>query len=330
MPPGKLMKNSTNAILYALLAFALFSTHDVVIKSLGGNYSPFQLIFFSVLMGFPLVTLQLLGDKTVDTLIPKYPLITLSRTLAVVLGSVCAFYAFSNLPLAQTYSIIFAMPLLITLMAVPILGERVGIWRGLAVLIGLGGVFVVLQPGQTSLTLAHAAALICAFCGAYASIVVRKIGREERSVVLIIYPMVANFFVMALLMPFSYKPMPVTDLGMMFLTAGSALLANLCLIKAYRLAEAAIIAPMQYSQILWAVLYGSIFFNETVTWNTAAGATIVIASGLFIVLRENKGASINSPVTKARSRFATPNAPSLSSLLRIRFGSTSPDTKADQ
>ncbi len=322
------MKDNTKAILFALLAFGLFSTHDIVIKTLGGTYSPFQLVFFSVLMGFPLVTMQLLGDKTVDTLIPKYPLITLSRTVVVVIGGVCAFYAFSNLPLAQTYAIIFAMPLLITIMAVPILGEHVGIMRGFAVLAGLGGVFVVLQPGQTDLTLAHGAALLCAFCGAYASVVVRKIGREERSVVLIIYPMVANFFIMALLMPSTYKPMPIQDLGFMFLTAAFALMANFCLIKAYRLAEAAVIAPMQYSQILWAVLYGALFFNESINWNTILGAAIIISSGLFIVARENSGKSINSPVTKNRTRFATPSAPPLSSLLRFRFGNTK--TKSQQ
>jgi S-adenosylmethionine uptake transporter len=132
--------------LFALLAFAIFATHDVVVKLLGGEYSPIQIIFFSVLLGFPLVSVMLMNDRTDGHLRPVHPWWTALRTVSAVITGLTAFYAFSVLPLAQTYAILFAAPLLITVLAIPILGEKVGIRRGLAVVAGLIGVMVVLRP----------------------------------------------------------------------------------------------------------------------------------------------------------------------------------------
>ena len=309
------MPSSLRGSLLALLAFGIFATHDVLIKYLGGTYAPFQIVFFSVLFGFPFVTFLLLRDSTEANLIPRHPWWTAIRTIAAVITAVTAFYAFSVLPLAQVYAILFASPLLITLLAIPILGERVGWRRGLAVLVGLGGVIFVLQPGTTELTLGHGAALLAACTGAFASIIVRKIGREERSVVLILYPMVANFVLMGAALPFVYQPMPGEDLGALAVIAAMALTATFCLIVAYRLAPAAMVAPMQYSQIIWATVYGILFFGEALEINTIAGSVIIIASGFYIVLRENGGASATTPVLRTRSRAATPTAPRVAPFL---------------
>lgn len=313
---SKLSPNTRGAGL-ALLGFAIFATHDVVIKFLGGTYSAFQIVFFSVLMGFPVVTLMLMRDNTDGNLRPVHPWWTALRTVAALITGVTAFYAFTVLPLAQTYAILFASPLLITLLAIPILGEKVGIRRGVAVIVGLIGVMIVLRPGEAELGLGHAAALTAAVCGALASIIVRKIGKEERSVVLLLYPMVANFAVMACVMPFVYVPVPVTHLGLFGVIALFAFLGMLCIIAAYRRAEAVIVAPMQYSQILWAVLYGTLFFGETPDWNTAIGASVIIASGIYIVLREGRtDRSKNRPVLETRSRPETGTMPRVNLMMR--------------
>ena len=112
--------------LFALTAFAVYSTHDVVVKFLGSSYSPIQIVFFANLFGFPIVTLMLMRDRVDGNLRPRHPWWTLIRTVAAVTSTLCVFYAFSVLPLAQTYALIFAAPLLITILAVPILGETVG------------------------------------------------------------------------------------------------------------------------------------------------------------------------------------------------------------
>lgn len=299
------MSPNTKGVLLGLAAFGIFATHDVIVKYLGATYGPFQIVFFSVIFGFPLVTFMLVGDTSTENLRPHHPWWTGLRTASVLVTGVCVFYAFSVLPLAQTYAMLFAMPLLITLLSIPILGERVGLHRGGAVVVGLIGVMIVLRPGSSDLTLGHLAALVGAFSASLASIIVRKIGRDERDVVLLLYPMLGNFLVMGALMPFDYKPMTLVDLGAVAMLAALAFAAMLCMIGAYKSGEAVIVAPMQYSQIIWASAFGYMFFNETPDLQTLIGAAVIIASGIYIVLRESrKDISENTPVLRSRSRAA--------------------------
>ena len=313
------MTPNARGALLALLAFALFSTHDVVIKTLGGFYAPVQIVFFSVLLSFPLATIMLMRDATPGTLIPRHPWWLALRTLAACSTAISAFYAFSVLPLAQVYAIIFASPLLITVLAIPILGEKVRLRRWMAVMVGLLGVLVVLRPGSTDLTLGHAAAGVTALGGAVAAVVVRKIGSEERPVVMMLYPMVANLAIMGALLPFVYEPMPITHLGLFAIVAMFAWLAGWLTILAYQSGEAAVIAPMQYSQIIWASIYGFFFFDERIDQSTAIGTAIIIASGVYIVLRESRsGTSQNTPVLRSRSRPETGTVPRASLYMRLR------------
>lgn len=303
------MTPNLRGALFGLLAFGIFSTHDIIVKYLGGTYSPFQIVFFSVLFGFPIVTFLLVRDEKRANLRPKHPWWIAVRTAASVVVGISAFYAFTVLPLAQVYAIIFASPLLITLLAIPMLGETVGWRRGLAVVVGLGGVVVVLQPGATDLTLGHGAALLAAIGGAIASLIVRKIGREERSVVMLLYPMIANFVLMGAAMPFYYQPMPGQDLAALAVISALALTASACLIIAYRSAPAVMVAPMQYSQILWAAVFGTLLFDEALDTPTLIGSGIIIASGIYIVLREDRGGgSSTTPVLRTRTRVGAPSA----------------------
>jgi drug/metabolite transporter (DMT)-like permease len=318
------MSPNAKGALFALLAFGVFSTHDVIVKILGASYSPFQIVFFSVLLSFPLATVMLMRDAKPGTLVPVHPWWLALRTGAAVVTGVSAFYAFSVLPLAQVYAILFAAPLLITILAIPVLGETVRLRRWIAVLVGLVGVLVVLRPGQTDLTLGHLAALAAAVGGSLASIVVRKIGNEERPVVMLLYPMVVNFVLMACALPFVYQPMPIEHLGLLAVIATFAWIASRLVIAAYQNGEAAIIAPMQYSQIVWATIFGFFFFDETIDQATGIGAGIIIASGLYIVLRESRsGNSENTPVLRTRSRSETATTPRVSMFMRIA-GKTPP------
>lgn len=94
------MGSNTTGALLALLAFAIFATHDVIVKILGADYSPIQIIFFSVLFGFPWVTLMLIRDANSGNLRPRHPYWTAFRTLATTLTGVSVYYVFSTLPLA--------------------------------------------------------------------------------------------------------------------------------------------------------------------------------------------------------------------------------------
>ncbi|MGB0438778.1 MAG: DMT family transporter [Paracoccaceae bacterium] len=304
------MSSNAKGALIALLAFGIFSTHDVIVKTLGAHYSPFQIVFFSVLFSFPFVSFMLIRDKSPGHLRPIHPWWTALRTVAVLATASSAFYAFSVLPLAQVYAILFTAPLIITVLAIPILGETVRLRRWLAVSVGLCGVIVVLRPGSTDLTLGHLAAMVAAVCSALASIIVRKIGRDERSVVLLLYPMLANFVAMGAALPLVYVPMPLSHMVGLALMSGMAFAASALMISAYKTGEAVVVAPMQYSQIIWATAFGALFFDELPDMWTALGAAIIIASGIYIVLREGKPqASDNTPVLRSKTRFETGTVP---------------------
>lgn len=302
----------------SLLAFGVYATHDALVKVLGAEFSPFQLIFFSTLLSFPLAVLLLLRDAEPGTLRPVHPWWVALRASATVVTGLSAFTAFSLLPLAQTYAIVFAQPLLITLLAVPVLGERVRLRRGLAVVVGLLGVMVVLRPGSAPLSWGHLAALVAAVGGAVSSVVVRRVGRDERPVVLMLYPMLANLAVAACALPFVYRPMQAEELALSAAMAGLGWTGGLVMIAAYKAARAVIVAPMQYVQILFAAAYGALLFSETIDAWTAVGAGVIVASGLYIVLREDTpGASATQPVLRTRLRPETGTAPRASVLGRV-------------
>jgi len=309
------MSPNAKGAIYALLGFALFSAHDVIVKYLGGNYSTFQILFFSVLFSFPMVLTMHLRERSSQDLIPKHPWWSTLRVLATVITGISAFYAFSVLPMAQVYAFLFCMPLVITVLSIPILGEKVGIHRGGAVIVGLIGVMIVLRPGSTEFTLGHIAALTAAMFGGLGSLIVRKIGKDERNIVLLLYPMFASLLLMGALMPPSYVPLKLLDLGALALMAILASTAQLCIILAYKSGEAAVVAPMHYSQIIWAIIYGFFIFQEWPDAMTLIGSLVIIASGSYVVFRESrKKVSQNTPVLRNRSRADTGTVPRISFL----------------
>jgi len=324
-------KSNLKGVAFALAGFAVFSTHDVVIKVLGGSYAPFQILFFSALLGFPVATLMLITDKTPGTLRPVHPWWVMARTAAALVTGVSAFYAFSVLPLAQVYAFIFAAPMFITILSIPMLGEKVGTHRWAAVAMGLAGVLIVLRPGAEPLTLGHAAGITAAAGSAFASVIARKIGAEERSAVMMLYPMMANVAIMGMILPFVYVPMPIEHLGLLAIVAIFGFTGALCTILAYRSADAAIVAPMQYSQIIWAAIFGALFFNEYPDRFTWIGAGIIVLAGVYVVVRESMGGkSDNTPVLRTRSRAETGTTPRISAMLRARSDSVLPGYEALQ
>ena len=219
--------------------------------------------------------------------------------------------------MAQVYSILFAAPLLVTVLSVPLLGERVGRHRWAAVVAGLCGVLVVLRPGTAPLGLGHLAALMGAGATALSAIAVRKLGRSERTVILLLWPMIGNFLLTGASLGFAYRPMLAGDLALTGVIAVLGLAAGFLLILAYQAGEAANVAPMQYSQMLWAIGYGWLLFDERPDAMTLLGSGLIIGSGLYILMRERTGSSRLRPVTEARLRSETVTAPRPSLLGRL-------------
>lgn len=309
--------NNVKGALLSLSAFSIYASHDVLVRYLGATYAPMQILFFASLMSFPLITLMIVRDGAQSSLRPVHPWWVATRSLAMVCAGIFGFYAFSVLPMAQVYAILFTVPLLVTLMAIPVLGERVGIHRAGAVVLGLIGVLIVVRPGSAPLSLGHIAGLLAACCVALQSVIARRVGQEESQIVMMLYPFAAIFVTMGGALAFVYVPMPLIDFTAM---AGISILgffAALLLVGAYRSGEAAIVAPMQYSQIIWAAIFGALFFNEHPDTPTLIGAGVIIASGLYIVAREAlAGNSENTPVLRTRSRAIAPGGFRVSQVLK--------------
>jgi S-adenosylmethionine uptake transporter len=281
-------RRNLKGALLALGAFAVFASHDAAVKALGASYHAAQIVLFSALFGLPAVLLLIIRERAPLTLRPRDPWGVALRSGAVALASLCSFFAFSRVPMAQAYAIFFSTPILVTLLAVPLLGEKVGLRRAVAIAVGMAGVLIVLRPGQAPLGIGHLAALGAALASSLVAIMTRKLGGSERTVVLLVYPMLVNVAVMGLAQPFVYRPVAGADLLLMIYVAFGAFFAMSLLIAAYRNAEAVLVAPMQYSQIIWAVVFGLAFFGEMPDLQTLIGAGIVMASGLYILMRERR------------------------------------------
>ena len=269
--------------LLALAAFFAYACSDVSIKALGHGMSSFQVMFFAACCTVPPVLAQIYWMDRKASLWPVLPGLTALRVVISVVGSVFVTYTFTHLPFEQCYAIFFTMPLMITVLAWPLLGERIDPVRGGIIVVGFVGVLIALQPGTTSFQLAHLAAVGGAVTGALNSLLLRKIGHRETAGVILLYPVLVQVVGTGLIMPFVWSPLTLSDwyVGVQMGVLGTA--GGLFIIAAYRTAPAIVVAPMQYSQILWASLLGFVLWGERPTLVTTVGIAVIIAAGVALL-----------------------------------------------
>jgi drug/metabolite transporter (DMT)-like permease len=279
---------SLRGSLLALASFGCYACCDVSLKALGAaQLHSFQVAFLSALCTLPFVLGQIFWTNRVDmtpaAFRPALPGLTLLRGVITLLGSGFVTYAFTHLPLAECYAIFFTMPLLITLLAWPLLNEPIDARRGVLIVLGFVGVLIALRPGQTHFQLAHLIAACGAVTGAVNSLLLRKIGHRERSGVILLYPLLFQGGVGTFLAYGVWQPMTLQDWAIGFQIGALGSFAGILIIAAYRCSPAIVVAPMQYSQIVWASTLGVIFFNEIPKPATISGISIIIAAGLMML-----------------------------------------------
>ena len=267
----------------SLGAFFAYACTDVSIKALGLGMSSFQVMFLSALSTLPFVLVQIFATDRRASLWPQLPRLTFLRVVIGLLGSGFVTYSFTHLPLAQCYAIFFTMPLMITLIAWPMLGEPIDPSRGFIILIGFAGVLIALQPGSTDFQLAHLTAICGAVTGALNSLLLRKIGHREKAGVILLYPVLGQLLGAGLLMPFVWQPITGQDVQIGLLMGFLGTAGGLLIIAAYRVAPSIVVAPMQYSQIIWASALGLILWGERPSLITAAGIGVIVAAGLALL-----------------------------------------------
>jgi S-adenosylmethionine uptake transporter len=243
----------------------------------------FQVMFFSALCTLPFILGQMFWQDRRASLRTNLPGLTAIRVLISLLGGWFVIYTFTHLPLAQCYAIFFTMPLMITLLAWPLLGEPVDPLRGAIILAGFGGVLIALQPGTTQFQLAHLTAILGAVTGALNSLIFRKIGHREKSGVILLYPVLAQVLVAGLIMPFVWTPLTLSDWQVGLQMGALGLVGGLFIIAAYRTAPAIVVAPMQYSQIVWASILGYLLWGEKPSLASTLGIGVIVVAGLALL-----------------------------------------------
>ena len=199
------------------------------------------------------------------------------------------FLALKHMQLAETISIFFAGPMVITALAGPMLGEWAGWRRWLAILGGFAGVLVVTRPGSAAFH-PEVLLMICAMLSySFYTLLTRKMGQTESAESLIFYSALAPALLMTpVALPMASMPPSGGAMVLLLLHGVFGGLGHWFVIKAYQQASTAALAPYPYSQMLWMVLFGWLFFDQFPDLQTLIGAAIIIASGLYIVLREHR------------------------------------------
>ncbi len=208
---------------------------------------------------------------------------------AFMLGSTTFYFAgVQFLPLTEANAINFLTPVLVVILAQPILGERVGPQRWLGVAIGFLGAMIIIRPGSGLMDVAAGILILSALCNACYQISTRKLGSIDDPLTTVLYTALVGSIGASLAVPFAFEPMDLQGWLLMAAIGGFALIGHFALIKAYRLAPAPVIAPFAYSILLWSVGFGFVLFDQLPDLWTLLGAGIIVAGGITI-MRARRG-----------------------------------------
>jgi drug/metabolite transporter (DMT)-like permease len=279
--------HTLKGILFAFAAFAAFSFSDAAVKMIEGALSSFEMAFLGAVFGLTgLPFLMKRGDRVLDMLRTTNRPLWLLRAFSAAFGTISSVTAFTHLPMAEAFALIFLLPSFVTIMSVLFLKETVGIKRWSAVAIGFIGVMIVLRPGFRELSIGHVGAVFAGLSGAISIVVYRAIGPTEKSVSLYGAGVIGSLVVCGLLMLPSFA-WPTASQWLMLAGYGLlAAVATILLMYATSYAPAALIGPTQYSQMLWAVLFGYLIFGDAVDMPMILGILLIIGSGLLTLARE--------------------------------------------
>ncbi len=297
--PGRIARG----IGLALVAYAAFSTADALLKLSSAGFSVFQIALFMALFATFPVFLTTIGRGGLASLLPhNWRLVAMRGILTAACGTL-AWNAFAMLPMAEVYALLFGAPMLVTAFSALLLGETVGWRRWSATFVGFIGVIIMIDPSFTGLGIGHLMAGLAACAGALSFVILKKIGASEKSAAILFSVL---FWIMAVSLPPAVASWVWPNLSELGVLAVAGLLfgaGQASLVFATRQAPAVVVAPFQYSQMIWAVIFGALVFGDVPTLNLYYGLAIVIAAGLFTVYRETVRAK---PVTVGGGRGEVP------------------------
>lgn len=283
------MTSSVRGMLVMLVAVAMFALMDTGMKLLAAYYPATQVAALRGLASWPFVVVWvMLSGGPGQLLRVRWPLHLLRGVLAVVMLATFA-YALKRLPLAEAYALFFVAPLLVSALAVPVLGEQVGWRRWCAIGVGLLGTLVILRPsGQGLLSLSGLAVLASALAYAIGAISVRVLGRSDTTQAMV-------FWMLSLLALFAtivawpeWRAVRGEDAWLLAGVGASGAAGQYCVTEAFRRTPASLVAPLEYTALVWALGLDWLLWRTFPDATTLLGAGIIVASGLYLIRGERR------------------------------------------
>ena len=278
--------NSTSfAISITLLGYLCFIIQDSSIKWLSTDVVVLQILFVRGLfaLGFLVVGAGISGNTL--TLKCDRPWLMLLRTLTNVVSWGFFFYGLKYLPLATATALFFSFPIYLTALSIPLLGEKSGIRRWSAMLVGFIGVVLMTKPGaefQWSALL-----MICAALGwASVAIMTRKLSDHSNASSMLFHTLIGFAITLAIPQFWVWQSLSIEQFSMIAIAAFFGVIAQLCLVKAYSIERPSVIAPFEYSGLVWAAVFGFLIWNDVPDWVVLLGAALIVGSNIYITRRE--------------------------------------------
>jgi len=282
---AKSSDNHLLGIVWMLATMFWFVTLDSTAKYLMQSYPVVQVIWARFFFHLLFVIL-LMGPQLVSQIKSQSLLLQGLRSLFMFTTTALFFVGISLLPLTTAATIMFMTPVIVTILSIPLLGEKVGIRRWIGIAIGFAGALVVMRPGTDSLQLSILVVLAAAVTHSLYQVYTRKLGTHDSPLTSLFYTAVIGALITSVVAPFYWQPVAAFD-WLLFVFAGIAgSIGHLCMIRAFRNAPASVVAPFSYSSLLWATASGFVFFGDLPDAWTLSGAALIIGSGLYIFQRE--------------------------------------------
>lgn len=260
--------------------------NDAIAKLLTDRYAPIQIIFLRNLIAVPLIAAGIAVVFGRSGLRTRHLPLHAVRGLLMVVAAALFFTALSLMPLAEATALVFSAPIFITALSVPLLGEQVGWRRWAAVLLGFVGVLVIVRPGSAAFQPAALLPVGTALGYALFMITARWIGRDERLWTMMLFAMLFPLIYATVPAIAVWTPVQAGDLVLFGAIAVCGSLGLALIGQAFRMAPAAIVAPFDYTALIWATGLGWAIWGDIPGVWTMAGAAIIVTSGVIIILRE--------------------------------------------
>lgn len=290
-PPARL-----RAIAMMLACVGVFSLMDAVLKTLSAHYPAFEVASLRGAASLPLLLAWAAATTGLRPLLrARWPLHLLRGALGIMMMAAFV-HALRTLPLSTAYSIFFVAPLLITAMSVPFLREHVGPRRWTAIAVGFAGVLVVLRPGVGGVaSAAGIAVLLAAFGYAVSAITVRVLARTDSTQAMVVWLMALMALGAGVLAWPEWQPVRAEHAWLIVVLGIAGALGQYLITEAFRLGEASLLAPLEYTALVWGVLWDATLWGVLPDGATWLGAAIIVASGLYLVRREGARARPTPP-----------------------------------